>query len=117
MDLRSIVGIARNTQVEENVKKAAWHTPDGLFLYYSKRYKNCRLSQDFKHNFYYRLSYIMKVKSIYPLSMAMAAAMAAVSAALRGFPVFLIPRHAPDHQGHDADQHCQYNSCTHLNTS
>lgn len=49
--------------------------------------------------------------------MAMAAAMATVSAALNGFPVFLVPHHAPDHQGHNNGQYCQYNECTHLNTS
>lgn len=49
--------------------------------------------------------------------MAMAAAVTAVSAALKGFSVFLVPYHASDHQSHDADQHCQYYECAHLNTS
>ena len=46
--------------------------------------------------------------------MAVAAAMTAVPAALKGFPIFPIPHHAPDYQGHDAGQNHQYNNCPHL---
>ncbi len=48
--------------------------------------------------------------------MAMTAAVATVPAALKGFPIFPIPHHAPDYQSHDTGQNHQYNNCTHLYT-
>lgn len=48
---------------------------------------------------------------------AVTATGAAVSSALNGFSIFLIPDHAPDDQPYDHYENCKYDHCSHNITS